>query len=116
MLIVKTKFKEHETQNHNFNVESLNALIVLLQMLENDERCISVRIFDSNQFEEIRSLKSNFNISDQVFKKCVNVHPAVKSDVSVNAGALKMALNVLRRAGKDEVADELEKTVQIPAT
>ena len=39
-------------------------------------------------------------------------HPAVKSDMLVNAGALKMALNVLRRAGKDEAADELEKTAQ----
>lgn len=50
MLIVKAKFQEHDTQNHNFNVESLNALIVL------------------------------------------------------------------RHADKDEVADELEKTVQILAT
>ena len=38
------------------------------------------------------------------------LHPAIKHDMLVNAGALKMALNVLRRAGKDEVADELEKT------
>lgn len=39
------------------------------------------------------------------------LHPGVKHDTLVNAGALKMVLNVLRRAGKDEVADELEKTV-----
>jgi hypothetical protein len=39
-------------------------------------------------------------------------HPACKPDMLVNGGALKMALNVLRRAGKSEVADELEKTVQ----
>lgn len=39
-------------------------------------------------------------------------HPGVKHDTLVNAGALQMALNVLRRAGKDEVADELEKTAQ----
>jgi hypothetical protein len=30
--------------------------------------------------------------------------------VLIDQGALKMALNVLRRAGKNEVADELEKT------
>lgn len=30
--------------------------------------------------------------------------------VLIDQGALKMALNVLRRAGKDEVADELEKS------
>ena len=41
-----------------------------------------------------------------------DLHPAVKPDMLVNAGALRMALNVLRRAGKDEVADELEKTAQ----
>lgn len=39
-------------------------------------------------------------------------HPAVKSDMLVNGGALKLALNVLRRAGKNEVADELECTAQ----
>lgn len=39
------------------------------------------------------------------------LHPGVKHDTLVNAGALKMALNVLRRAGKGEVADELEKTI-----
>lgn len=32
------------------------------------------------------------------------------ANVRVNSGALRMALNVLRRAGKNEVADELEKT------
>jgi hypothetical protein len=41
-------------------------------------------------------------------------HPAVKPEMLVNAGALKMALNVLRRAGKYEVADELEKTALPP--
>lgn len=35
-------------------------------------------------------------------------HPAVKGDALVNSGALKLAVNVLRRAGKSEVADELE--------
>ena len=39
-------------------------------------------------------------------------HPACKPDILVNTGALKLALSVLRRAGKDEVADELEKTAQ----
>ena len=39
-------------------------------------------------------------------------HPAVKPDMLVNGGALKLALNVLRRAGKNEVADELECTAQ----
>jgi hypothetical protein len=34
--------------------------------------------------------------------------------VLVDQGALKMALNVLRRAGKDEVADELEKSAVTP--
>ena len=44
-------------------------------------------------------------------------HPGVKHDTLVNAGALQMALNVLRRAGKDEVADELGKTaVQVSSS
>lgn len=42
----------------------------------------------------------------------VPAHPACKPDILVNGGALKLALNVLRRAGKTEVADELEKTAQ----
>ena len=37
-------------------------------------------------------------------------HHACKPDMLVNGGALKLALNVLRRAGKNEVADELEAT------
>lgn len=36
--------------------------------------------------------------------------PLKTHDTLVDGGALKMALNVLRRAGKDEVADELEKS------
>lgn len=42
----------------------------------------------------------------------VAAHKACKPDMLVSAGALKLALNVLRRAGKHEVADELEKTAQ----
>lgn len=42
----------------------------------------------------------------------VAVHKACKPDMLVNGGALKLALNVLRRAGKHEVADELEATAQ----
>ena len=41
-------------------------------------------------------------------------HPAVKSDMLVNGGALKLALNSLRRGtqSQQEIADELEKTAQ----
>lgn len=34
----------------------------------------------------------------------------IKHDTLVDGGALRTAINVLRRAGKDEVADELEKS------
>lgn len=34
----------------------------------------------------------------------------IKHDTLVDGSALRMAINVLRRAGKDEVADELEKS------
>jgi hypothetical protein len=44
-------------------------------------------------------------------------HPACKPDMLVNGGALKLALMALRRAGKNEIADELEATAQpAPAT
>lgn len=36
--------------------------------------------------------------------------PRTPADMFVNGGALKLALNALRRAGKNEIADELEKT------
>lgn len=49
-------------------------------------------------------IKPNFGV---IFAK---PHPNAKPDVVVNSGALQLALNVLRRAGKDEIADELEKT------
>ena len=37
---------------------------------------------------------------------------ATKSDTKVNSGALKLALNTLRRAGKEEIANELELTAE----
>jgi hypothetical protein len=40
------------------------------------------------------------------------LHPSVKHDTLVNGGALKLALMALRRAGKDEIADELEMTAK----
>lgn len=43
-------------------------------------------------------------------KPARQVDPRTPSDMLVNGGALTLALNVLRRAGKDEVAEELEKT------
>lgn len=43
----------------------------------------------------------------------VSFHPACIPDMLVNGGALTLALNVLRRAGKAEVADELEATAQL---
>lgn len=39
-----------------------------------------------------------------------SANPVTPPDTLVNGGALTLALNVLRRAGKNEVADELEKT------
>jgi hypothetical protein len=49
-------------------------------------------------------IKPNFGV---IFAK---PHPNAKPDTLVNSGALNMALNVLRRAGKHEVANELEIT------
>lgn len=47
---------------------------------------------------------------DQIikFNKENKPHPAVKPDIKVNSGALNLVLNTLRRAGKDEIADELD--------
>lgn len=38
------------------------------------------------------------------------IAPLGKNYSVVDAGALQLAINVLRRAGKDEIADELEAT------
>lgn len=61
--------------------------------------------------EAVASIQADF---DAVMKRSVAAaaHPACKPDVRVNSGALTLALNVLRRAGKGEVAAELEATVQ----
>jgi hypothetical protein len=40
------------------------------------------------------------------------LHPAIKHDILVNSGALQMAINVLDRAGKHEVVEELKKTMK----
>lgn len=39
-------------------------------------------------------------------------HPAIKHDMLVNSGALQMAINVLERAGKYEVVEELKLTMK----
>lgn len=43
----------------------------------------------------------------------VQPDPRTPADTLVNGGALILALNALRRAGKNEIADELEKTVSL---
>lgn len=61
--------------------------------------------------EAVASIQADFDAFMQRSKEAVT-HPACKPDVRVNSGALTLALNVLRRAGKGEVAAELEATVQ----
>lgn len=65
--------------------------------------------FDS--VEAVAAIQADF---DALMKRCscATEHPALKADVRVNGGALTLALNVLRRAGKHEVADELEASAQ----
>ena len=46
----------------------------------------------------------------QLTDRPVTRHPACRPDMAVNGGALMLALTVLRRAGKNEVANELEAT------
>lgn len=66
--------------------------------------------------EAVASIQADFDAFMQRSTKAA-AHPACKPDVRVNSGALTLALNVLRRGGKDEVASELEATVQRePAT
>lgn len=38
----------------------------------------------------------------------VKLHPGVKNDVTINGGVLQLAINVLERAGKQEIVDELK--------
>lgn len=64
-----------------------------------------------NTIAPVASIQADF---DAVMNSAAGAaaHPACKIDVSVNSGALTLALNVLRRAGKHEVADALEATAQ----
>lgn len=66
--------------------------------------------------EAVASIQADFDDFMQRSTAAAS-HPACKPDVRVNSGALTLALNVLRRAGKGEVAAESEATVQRePAT
>lgn len=47
---------------------------------------------------------------DGQFSAQAQPDPRTPADMKVNGGALKLALNALRRSGKNEIADELEKT------
>lgn len=61
--------------------------------------------------EAVASIQAEF---EAVMRLSVvhGAHPACTADVRVNSGALNLALNVLRRAGKSEVANELQITAQ----
>ena len=58
--------------------------------------------------QQVRALLAE--VSAPAAQATLVAHRACKPDMLVNGGALKLALNVLRRAGKNEVADELEAT------
>jgi len=45
-------------------------------------------------------------------KESAPIDPATPANILVNDGVLCLALNALRRAGKNEIADEVEKTIQ----
>lgn len=64
-----------------------------------------------SSLEAVAAIQSDFEAFMRRAKNEV-AHPACKPDVRVNSGALTLALNVLRRAGKGEVADELQATAQ----
>lgn len=66
--------------------------------------------------EPVASIQADFDTFMQR-STGTTAHPACKPDVHVNSGAWTLALNVLRHAGKEEVAVELEATAQRePAT
>jgi hypothetical protein len=66
--------------------------------------------------ETVASIQADFDAFMQR-STGTTAHPACKPDVRVNSGAWTLALNVLRHAGQEEVAAELEATAQRePAT
>ena len=66
--------------------------------------------------EAVASIQADFDDFMQR-STAASSHPVCKPDVRVNSGALTLALNVLRRSGKGEIASESEATVQRePAT
>jgi predicted RNA-binding protein with PIN domain len=69
MIVVKAKIDTFQIEEHTFVVEAREALITLLQMLEQYEHCKSFVVFNSTQFEKIVDLKTHFNISNQSFTK-----------------------------------------------
>lgn len=91
----------------------------LVRVIEGGERVDYRGDWTDHPFASLESVGSIQSDFDAVMRGCEAApsHPACKPDVRVNSGALTLALNVLRRAGKGEVAAELEATVQRdPAT
>lgn len=69
MFAIKAYIETINIGKQCFMVETKEALVTLLQMLQNNERCSSFTVFDTVTFEEITDLKARFNISNQSFTK-----------------------------------------------
>lgn len=85
--------------------------VILLMMSDRTEFIYVNYPTDMNEAQATMWLDM-FIIQIEQFNKENARHPAVKPDMKVNGGALNLALNALRRAGKNEIADELELTAE----
>lgn len=65
---------------------------------------------DADLHPLIRAVLARWGAPKAVSEPVQKRHPACVPDTLVNGGALTLAINTLRRAGKQEIADELEIT------
>jgi hypothetical protein len=85
--------------------------VVLLMFSDREEHVYIDYPTDLNE-NQAQMWLDTFSLNIQVFNFENQRHPAIRQDTLIYGGALKLALNALRRAGKDEIANELEKTAE----
>lgn len=118
MNIIKTKFNPQIplSKIEEFVVETFGwekgSFAVMLLMFPDREEFVYINYPTDLNDHQAEMWMEMFDLNVQNFNEYNKRHPAVKSDIKVNGGALNLALTALRRAGKNEIADELELTAE----
>ena len=118
MNIIKTKFNPQIplSKIEEFVVETFGwekgSFAVMLLMFPDREEFVYINYPTDLNDHQAEMWMDMFDVDVEHFNDENKRHQVIEADTKVNGGALNLALNALRRAGKDEIANELELTAE----